>query len=102
VSETANETEKLSNSPSRSPIPARQLVAEIELRPGEQLNISLGIFTEDNVPKGFSLHVEPDPDEDAIVAQITQLERDESTTEWMMLLANYGPTTVSAGVWRLT
>lgn len=77
------------------------LVAEIELRPEEELHIPLGVFNPTSTPKGFSIDVEPNPEEDAIVAQITQIEQNDAAEEWVLLIANYSTTTVSAAVWQL-
>lgn len=83
-----------------STIPSnRHPIGEIEVKPKEQPHMSLGNFNTANPPKGFTIHIDPDPDPDAIVTQITRLGHDESY-ELVLHIANYGNKTVSVEVWR--
>jgi hypothetical protein len=99
MSETASRTQQQSALTNNAK--SAQLVAEIELRPGEQLTVTLGVFTELDSPKGFSIYVKPEPEEDALVAQITQLKQDNTSSKWMMLIANYSTATINAEVRRV-
>lgn len=75
-------------------------IGEIEVKPKEQPHMSLGNYSDEKPPKGFAVHVSPDPDPEAIVTQVTRLE-DGSNYELVLHIANYGNRTVSAEVWRL-
>jgi hypothetical protein len=77
-------------------LPICTLVVEAHKQP----HVSLGNFTADQPPKGFSIHLYPDPEPDAIIAQVVKLG-----TEWryelVLHIANYGNKTVKADVWPL-
>lgn len=75
-------------------------IAEIEVKSQEQPHISLGNYTAAHPPKGFAVHVDPDPEPEAIVTQITSLGTDKEY-ELVLHIANYGNKTVSAEVWQL-
>lgn len=79
-----------------------QLIGEIEVRPEEQPHISLGNYnyTSSTQPKGFFIKINPNPETDSIVTQITRLGASERY-ELVLHIANYGSTTISAEVWRL-
>ena len=70
------------------------------LNPSEQDHVSLGNFTANLPPKGFVIHINPDPEPDAIVTQMTKIG-----TEWqyelILHIANYGDQTIDAEVWPL-
>jgi hypothetical protein len=70
------------------------------LKPGEQDHVSLGNFTANLPPKGFAVHIDPDPEPEAIVTQVTKIG-----TEWqyelVLHIANYGTVTLDAEVWPL-
>lgn len=78
----------------------RHPLGEIEVRSKEQPHMSLGNFNDVNPPKGFAIHISPDPDPEAIVTQITRLGEDDDY-ELVLHIANYGNKTVSAEVWEL-
>ncbi len=65
-----------------------------------QPHISLGSFTANRPPKGFSIHINPDPEPDTIVAQIIRID-----TEWkyelVLHIANYGDRPLYTEVWPL-
>ncbi len=75
-------------------------IGEVEVKSKEQPHISLGNFTYTNPPKGFAIHITPDPEPEAIITQITRLGEDD-TYELVLHIANYGDKTVSAEVWQL-
>ena len=78
----------------------RHPLGEIEVKSKEQPHMSLGNFSYANPPKGFAIHINPDPDPEAIVTQVTRLGEDDSY-ELVLHIANYGNKTVSAEVWQL-
>ena len=78
----------------------KQPVAEIEVRPEEQSHISLGEYTSADPPNGFTIHISPDPEPDAIVTKITRLGND-TQYELVLHIANYGSKTMSMEVWQL-
>ena len=70
------------------------------LSPGEQDRVSLGNFTANLPPKGFVIHINPDPGPDAIITQVAKIG-----TEWqyelVLHIANYGNVTLDVEVWPL-
>lgn len=75
-------------------------IGEIEVKSKEQPHMSLGNYRTAHPPKGFAIHISPDPEPDAIVTQITRLESD-GKFELVLHIANYGNKTISAEVWQL-
>lgn len=75
-------------------------IGEIEVKSKEQPHISLGNFTNAHPPKGFAIHISPDPEPEAIVTQVTRLGEDDNY-ELVLHIANYGNKTISAEVWQL-
>lgn len=78
----------------------RHPLGEIEVKSKEQPHMSLGNFNDANPPKGFAIHISPDPDPEAIVTQVMRLGEDDDY-ELVLHIANYGNKTVSAEVWQL-
>lgn len=78
----------------------RYPLGEIEVRPKEQPHMSLGNFNNISPPKGFTIHISPDPEPDDIVTQVTRLGEDDNY-ELVLHIANYGNKTVSAEVWQM-
>lgn len=78
----------------------RHPLGEIEVKSKEQPHMSLGNFSSANPPKGFAIHISPDPDPEAIVTQVTRLGENDNY-ELVLHIANYGNQTVSAEVWQL-
>ena len=76
------------------------LIGEIEVRSKEQPRMSLGKYTSENPPKGFAIHINPDPEPDAIVTQIMRTGTDKKY-ELVLHVANYGDKTICAEVWRM-
>jgi hypothetical protein len=74
-----------------------KIIGEIEVRAQEQPHMSLGDYTAAHPPKGFSIHVHPEPEPDTIVTQVTRLGSDEEY-ELVLHIANYGSNTVSAQI----
>jgi len=75
-------------------------IGEIEVKSKEQPHISLGNFSSASPPKGFAIHITPDPEPGDIVTQVTRIG-DEKHYEMVLHIANYGNKTVSAEVWQL-
>jgi hypothetical protein len=75
-------------------------IGEIEVKSKEQPHISLGNYVASRPPKGFAIHISPDPEPETIVTQITSLGTKEKY-ELVLHVANYGSKTVSIEVWRL-
>jgi hypothetical protein len=84
----------------RSTNPAGDPIGKLQIKAHEQPHISLGSFTSTHPPKGFSIHITPDPDPEAIVTQVTTLGSDREY-ELILHIANYGDKTVNAKVWPL-
>jgi hypothetical protein len=84
----------------RSTNPASEPIGKLQIKAHEQPHISLGNFTGEHPPKGFSIHITPDPDPDAIITQVTTLGSDKEY-ELILHIANYGNKTVNAKVWPL-
>lgn len=78
----------------------RHPLGEIEVKSKEQPHMSLGNYSDANPPKGFVIHINPDPEPEAIVAQVTRLGYGDSY-ELVLHIANYGNKTVSAEVWQM-
>jgi len=89
--------------PSSDAAPASQHVVDvIKVMPGEQTRISLGSFSSENPPRGFSTHLNPDPgDDDTITTHISRLDRGDGTYKLILHIANFGDKAVSAGVQQL-
>lgn len=79
---------------------AKRPVGEIEVRSKEQPHMSLGNYRATDPPKGFAIRIDPSPDPEAIVTQITSLGTKEEY-ELILHIANYGNRTVSAEIWQL-
>jgi hypothetical protein len=77
-----------------------QPIGEIEVKSNEQPHISLGNYKAASPPKGFAIHINPDPEPETIITQITSLGTGDEY-ELVLHVANYGDKTVSAEVWRL-
>jgi hypothetical protein len=75
-------------------------IGKVEVKAHDQPRISLGNFTSSNPPKGFSIHITPDPEPEAIVTQVTTLGSDKEY-ELILHIANYGNKTVNAKIWPL-
>lgn len=78
----------------------RHPIGEIEVKSKEQPHMSLGNFSDTSIPKGFAIHISPDPEPGDIVTQVTQIG-DGKHYEMVLHIANYGNKTVSAEVWQL-
>lgn len=78
----------------------KEPIAEIEVKPREQSHISLGNFDSHHPPKGFAIHINPEPETEAITTQIISFGTDQEY-ELVLHIANYATKTISAEVWRL-
>jgi hypothetical protein len=84
----------------RKAVENKHPVCVIEVKSNEQPHISLGDYDLSHPPKGFAIHISPDPEPDTIVTQITRLEA-EDQGELILHVANYGNATVNVEVWEL-
>ncbi len=84
----------------RSANPEKMPIGKMEVKAHGEPHISLGNFTAKNPPKGFSIHITPDPEPEAIVTQVTTLGSDKEY-ELILHIANYGNKTVNAKIWPL-
>jgi hypothetical protein len=76
-------------------------IAEIEVKPNEQPHMSLGSFTDGNLPKGYVIELSPDPEPpESVVTQIMQVGTHENF-DLILHIANYGNRTISAEVHQL-
>lgn len=73
---------------------------ELEVNPGKQERVSLGDFTGDNPPKGFSIEVTPKRYSQDVVPQLTRLGATYDKYELVLHVANYGDKTVSVEVFE--
>lgn len=71
------------------------LLAEVEIKPVEQTHISLGNYSPDHVPQGFSLKSHPELSDGELITQITKLEHENGEYELVLHVANYGERTIS-------
>lgn len=93
-----NTTHLTTNTPRSKKV---SLIEKIELKPTDQRRISLGSFTENNPPKGFSIEITPDPDpEGSVLTEVTSLGTSKQY-KLVLHITNYGINTVSAEVWSL-
>jgi hypothetical protein len=71
---------------------AGQPLAEVEVKPKDQVRILLGEFTSSNQPRGFSVEYSPNPDPDnSMVSRVTSLESAGADSQKLILhIANYG------------
>lgn len=105
TSRSATSTEKLKakkqvSHRARSANPEKAPIGKVEVKAHDQPRISLGNFTANHPPKGFSIHITPDPEPEAIVTQVTTLGSDKEY-ELILHIANYGNKTVNAKIWPL-
>jgi len=76
-------------------------IAVLEIQPQDQAHISLGEYTLDRPPIGFSIEVTPDYEPDDVVAQITRLGAAFDEYELILHVANYRDNLVSIEVFQL-
>jgi hypothetical protein len=78
-----------------------ELIGKIRVKPHEQPRLSLGSYTTDQPPKGFSIEIHPDPEpKESIVTEITKMGITRRY-ELILHVANYGNKAVTAKVWQL-
>ena len=76
-------------------------VGRLHVSPQQQIQMSLGVFGTDRPVKGFSIHINPDPDpEDSVTAQILTVGSDKRY-ELILNVANIGERAVTADVWQM-
>lgn len=93
-----NATHLINNTPRSK---KASLIEEIELKPTNQRRISLGSFTKNSPPKGFSVEITPDPNpEGSVLTEVTSLGTSKRY-KLVMHITNYGISTVNAEVWSL-
>lgn len=85
-----------------NPTEHSRLIAVVEVNPRSQPHVSLGNFTADAPPVGFTLEITPeDYDPETIVAQITRLDAAFDEYELVLHLANYSDRAASVDVLQL-
>jgi hypothetical protein len=84
-----------------SPLVNVRPVVTFEVQPKDQSHVSLGDFTRDNPPVGFSLEITPEGNQDDVIAQITELSADYNDYELVLHVANDSDEMVSVEVQRL-
>lgn len=75
-------------------------LAEIEVKPKDQVRVLLGEFTDQNHPKGFSVEYATNPDPDnSMVSRVTSL-KSANRQKLILHIANYGskPTKALVGL----
>lgn len=73
-------------------------IAEVEVKPKDQVRVLLGEFTPQNYPRGFSVEFTPHPD-NSMVSRVTSLESGDRQ-KLILHIANFGEKPVS-GIVRL-
>lgn len=71
-----------------------------EVKAGDRYHVSLGDFTRDNPPVGFSLEIAPDESKN-VTAQITELSAEYNAYELTLHVTNNNDQTVSVDVQEL-
>lgn len=76
-------------------------IAMLEIQPLGQEHISLGEYTNDRPPIGFSIEVTPSFEPDDVVAQITSLSAKFDEFELVLHIANYSDKAIVVEVHQL-
>lgn len=76
-------------------------IAVLELPSRGQTHISLGDYTQDRLPQGFTITVTPDFEQDEVETQITRLEAIDNEFELFLHTANYSDREVIVEVFPL-
>lgn len=75
-------------------------VTEIEAKPHESLQVSLGFFKEANEFKGFSIEYTPETlKKDSVESQITMSKQVKDMREYTLNLVNKSSEAICAAVW---
>lgn len=77
-----------------------QPICKLIVEAHQQPHVSLGNFAQNHPPRGFSIHLKPDPEPDSIIVQTTRLDSEEKY-ELILHIANYGDRAIKAEVWPL-
>lgn len=80
--------------------PSGEPMAEVEVKPKDQVRILLGEFRSDNQPRGFSVEYSPNPEpHNSMVSRVTSLESTIADSQKLILhIANYGTKDTKAKV----
>jgi hypothetical protein len=79
----------------------KELIGEINVKPLERPQLSLGNYTADKPPKGFLIEINPNPSPlDAVIAQVLSFGS-EWKYELRLQVANNGEEEVGVQVWGL-
>lgn len=76
-------------------------IVTFEVKPRGQAHVSLGDFTRDNPPVGFSLEITPEGNPEDVVARITKLSAAYNEYELTLHVTNDSSRTVSVDVQEL-
>jgi hypothetical protein len=76
-------------------------VGKLEVKSRQQSRLSLGIFSDDDPAKGFSIEFSPEPESlESVVTQITTIGSPKHH-ELILQVANYGDKSVRGKVWQM-
>ena len=75
-------------------------ISKQKIKPAKQFYVTVQNFSGAPPLKGFAIHISPDPDPEAIVAQVTKIGNDKAY-ELVLLVANYSNKTFEVEVWQL-
>ena len=77
-------------------------VGRLEAKPHQQSRMSLGLFSDDNPPKGFCVTLSPDPETaDSVTSRISSPLGSSHSYELLLDITNYGKQKVQAEVWQM-
>ena len=76
-------------------------VGELKIKPHEHSRLLLGSFKKDTSPKGFSVHISPQSEQESVVSSVTSLEKKNGIFNLVMYIENYGSKTIKAQVWPI-
>lgn len=73
---------------------------KLKLKPTQQSRISVRNFSGAPAPRGFAIHISPEPEPSALVTQVTHLGNAKAY-ELVLMIANYGTKAFTVEVWQL-
>lgn len=84
----------------RDDIPMSNHVSEVEVRPGEQMRLSLGIYDAKDEPKEFNVVVSPESEDGDVIRQIARLDLQKGEYELILYIASYSSRMTSVEIWQ--
>ena len=76
-------------------------IGELKIQTHEHSRLLLGSFRKDASPRGFSVHITPQSEQEAVVSRVISLEKKGGIFNLIMYIENYGSKTVKAQVWPM-